>query len=48
VQLPFGGVKKSGSGFPAALTIVEAITDKVAFTYNSSKEIKMAQGLSAE
>ena len=48
VQLPFGGVKKSGNGFPSAREIIEAVTDRTAWTLNNSKEIEMAQGLSAD
>src|SRR6056297_2884326 len=48
VQLPFGGVKKSGNGYPSAREIIEAVTDRTAWTLNNSKEIKMAQGLSAD
>jgi len=48
VQLPFGGVKKSGNGYPSAREVVEAVTERTAFTLNNSKEIEMAQGLSAD
>ena len=48
VQLPFGGVKKSGNGFPSAREIIEAVTDRTAWTLNNSSEIEMAQGLSAD
>ncbi|MBV0922875.1 aldehyde dehydrogenase family protein [Halomicroarcula limicola] len=48
VQLPFGGVKKSGSGPPHAREVIEAVTERTAWTLNNSKEIEMAQGLSAE
>jgi aldehyde dehydrogenase (NAD+) len=48
VQLPFGGVKKSGNGYPSAREVIEAVTERTAFTLNNSKEIEMAQGLSAE
>ncbi len=48
VQLPFGGVKKSGSGFPAGLTIIDAVTHRIAFTYNADRQIQLPQGLSAE
>lgn len=47
VQLPFGGVKKSGTGFPSAATLYRAVTHEVAWTVNYGTEIKMAQGLSA-
>ncbi|WP_137286563.1 aldehyde dehydrogenase family protein [Halorussus salinisoli] len=48
VQLPFGGVKKSGNGYPSAREVIEAVTDRTAWTLNNSKDIEMAQGLSAE
>ncbi|QAU12389.1 aldehyde dehydrogenase family protein [Halorubrum sp. BOL3-1] len=48
VQLPFGGVKKSGNGYPSAREAIEAVTDRTAWTLNNSTEIEMAQGLSAD
>ncbi|MEZ3142718.1 aldehyde dehydrogenase family protein [Halobaculum sp. MBLA0143] len=48
VQLPFGGVKRSGKGAPSAREAIEAVTDRTAWTMNNSKDIEMAQGLSAE
>ncbi|MGZ0746138.1 aldehyde dehydrogenase family protein [Haloparvum sp. AD34] len=48
VQLPFGGVKKSGNGYPSAREVIEAVTDRTAWTLNNSKDIQMAQGLSAD
>ncbi|MDZ7701357.1 MAG: aldehyde dehydrogenase family protein [Halobacteriales archaeon] len=48
VQLPFGGVKKSGNGYPSAREVIEAVTERTAWTLNNSKDIRMAQGLSAE
>jgi len=48
VQLPFGGVKKSGKGAPHAREVIEAVTERTAWTLNNSKEIEMAQGLSAD
>ncbi|MFB6103827.1 MAG: aldehyde dehydrogenase family protein [Halobacteriaceae archaeon] len=48
VQLPFGGVKKSGNGYPSAREVIEAVTERTAWTLNNSKEITMAQGLSAD
>ncbi len=48
VQLPFGGVKKSGKGSPSAREVIEAVTERTAFTLNNSRDIEMAQGLSAE
>ena len=48
IQLPFGGVKKSGNGYPSAREAIEAVTERTAWTMNNSKEIEMAQGLSAD
>ena len=48
VQLPFGGVKKSGNGYPSAREVVEAVTDRTAWTLNNDEDIEMAQGLSAD
>ncbi|ELY43892.1 aldehyde dehydrogenase family protein [Natronorubrum sulfidifaciens] len=48
VQLPFGGVKKSGNGYPSAREAIEAVTERTAWTMNNSTEIEMAQGLSAD
>ena len=45
VHLPFGGVKGSGNGNPAAETALEYLTHRVAFTVNHAEEIVMAQGL---
>ncbi|WP_254862366.1 aldehyde dehydrogenase family protein [Halovivax gelatinilyticus] len=48
VQLPFGGVKKSGNGYPTAREAIEAVTERTAWTINNSNDIEMAQGLSAD
>lgn len=48
VQLPFGGVKKSGNGDPSAREIIEAVTDRTAWTVNNDTDVELAQGLSAE
>jgi len=48
VQLPFGGVGKSGKGAPSAREVIEAVTERTAWTVNNSKEVQMAQGLSAD
>ncbi|WP_276271987.1 aldehyde dehydrogenase family protein [Haloarcula litorea] len=48
VQLPFGGVKQSGSGPPHAREVIEAVTERTAWTLNNSRDIEMAQGLSAD
>jgi len=48
VQLPFGGVKKSGNGYPSAREIIEVVTDRVAWTVNNGTDVKLAQDLSSE
>jgi aldehyde dehydrogenase (NAD+) len=48
VQLPFGGVKRSGNGYPSAREVIEAVTDRTAWTVNNDRDIQMAQGLSAD
>lgn len=48
VHLPFGGVKKSGTGMPASWPLLDVVTHKVAWTVNHGREIRMAQGMSAE
>lgn len=48
VQLPFGGVKMSGNGFPSAREVIEAVTERTAWTVNNSRTVEMAQGLSAD
>lgn len=48
VHLPFGGVKKSSNGYPSGREVIEAVTERTAWTLNNSKEIELAQGLSAD
>ena len=48
VHLPFGGVKKSGTGLPSASTLIDVVTHRTAWTINHAKEIKMAQGLTVK
>jgi aldehyde dehydrogenase (NAD+) len=48
VHLPFGGIKKSGTGVPASWPLLDLLTHKVAWTVNHGREIRMAQGLSAD
>jgi aldehyde dehydrogenase (NAD+) len=48
VHLPFGGVKRSGTGMPSAATLIDAVTHRTAWTVNHAREIKMAQGLKAQ
>ena len=48
VHLPFGGIKKSGTGVPASWPLLDLLTHKVAWTVNHGREIRMAQGLSTD
>jgi len=48
IHLPFGGMKKSGTGLPSASTLIDVVTHRIAWTINHGKEIKMAQGLTIE
>src|SRR5574337_139806 len=48
VQLPFGGLKKSGTGVPSSWPLLDLVTHKVAWTVGHSHEIKLAQGMSAD
>jgi aldehyde dehydrogenase (NAD+) len=48
VHLPFGGVKRSGTGMPSAAALFAAVTHQVAWTVNHAEEIELAQGLSAK
>ena len=48
VHLPFGGVKKSGTGLPSASTLIDVVTHRTAWTVNNAMEIKMAQGLTVK
>jgi aldehyde dehydrogenase (NAD+) len=48
VHLPFGGLKKSGTGMPSASALIDVVTHRVAWTVNHAREIQMAQGLSAQ
>jgi aldehyde dehydrogenase (NAD+) len=45
VHLPFGGVKKSGTGLPSASTLIDVVTHRTTWTVNNAREIKMPQGL---
>lgn len=47
VQLPFGGMKRSGNGHPGAATLIDYVTHRTAFTVNHDTGIALAQGLSA-
>lgn len=48
VQLPFGGVKKSGNGSPSAREIIETVTERTAWTLNNGQDIQLSQGLSSD
>lgn len=48
VQLPFGGVKRSGNGYPSAREIIEVVTERTAWTVNNGEDVELAQNLSAE
>jgi aldehyde dehydrogenase (NAD+) len=48
VQLPFGGVKRSGNGWPSAREVIEAVTDRTAWTLNNDRDVELAQGLSVD
>lgn len=48
VQLPFGGLKKSGTGHPSASALVDAVTHKFAWTVNYGEKLQMAQGLNSQ
>ncbi len=48
VHLPFGGVKRSGTGMPSASTLIDVVTHRTAWTINHAREIRMPQGLKTE
>ena len=48
VHLPFGGMRRSGTGMPSAAWLFKYMCHESAFTVNYGREIKMAQGLSAK
>ncbi|MPZ23054.1 MAG: aldehyde dehydrogenase family protein [Dehalococcoidia bacterium] len=47
VHLPFGGLKRSGTGLPSASALIDVVTHRVAWTVNHAPDIKMAQGMSS-
>ena len=47
VHLPFGGMRRSGTGMPSAAWLFRNMCHETAFTVNYGHAIKMAQGLSA-
>jgi len=44
-HLGFGGVKKSGNGWPSAARCYQAVTDEVAFTVNHEEGLTFCQGM---
>jgi len=48
VHLPFGGMRRSGTGMPSAAWLFNYLSHESAFTINYGTDIKMAQGLSAK
>ncbi|MBM3925765.1 MAG: aldehyde dehydrogenase family protein [SAR202 cluster bacterium] len=45
VHLPFGGVKRSGTGIPSAAGLLDAVSHRVTVTVNHDRKITMAQGM---
>jgi aldehyde dehydrogenase (NAD+) len=48
VQLPLGGVKKSGNCYPSAREVIKAVTERTTWTLNNFRDIQMVQGFSAD
>jgi aldehyde dehydrogenase (NAD+) len=48
VHLPFGGLKKSGSGMPSAAALADAVSHRYSWTVNHAEDIVLAQGLQAQ
>jgi len=44
-HMGFGGVKKSGNGFPSAARTVRAVTHEVSWTVNHDKKLSFPQGM---
>jgi aldehyde dehydrogenase (NAD+) len=44
-HMAFGGVKKSGNGFPSAARTVRAVTHEVSWTVNHDDELSFPQGM---
>jgi len=44
-HLSFGGVKKSGNGFPSAARTVRAVTHEVSWTVNHANQLTFPQGM---
>ncbi|MDP3696973.1 MAG: aldehyde dehydrogenase family protein [Candidatus Taylorbacteria bacterium] len=48
IHLPFGGMRRSGTGMPSAAWLFNYLSHETSFTVNYGTEIKMAQGLSSK
>jgi|FaiFalFF_MnMetaG_3_1042247.scaffolds.fasta_scaffold00906_1 aldehyde dehydrogenase (NAD+) len=48
VHLPFGGLRRSGTGMPSAAALADAVSHRVSWTVNHGVEIRMAQGLTSQ
>ena len=48
VHLPFGGMRRSGTGMPSAAWLFNYLSHETSFTVNYGAEIKMAQGLAVK
>ena len=44
-HMAFGGVKKSGNGFPSAARTVRAVTHEVSWTVNHDETLSFPQGM---
>ena len=44
-HLAFGGVKKSGNGYPSAARTVRAVTHEISWTVNHGNELSFPQGM---
>ncbi len=44
-HLAFGGVKKSGNGFPSAARTYRAVTHEVSWTVNHGEDLAFPQGM---
>ena len=48
VHLPFGGVKKSGTGLPSASTLIDVVTHRTAWTVNHAHGNQDGSGTDGE